>query len=223
MINSEAASVKEIFSSIQGEGLYVGEKQLFIRFCGCNLNCNYCDTDFSAKGAVNYAIKNLMEKVKGFLPQTISLTGGEPLLHADFLSEFLNYANFKQKIYLETNGTLTNELKKVINKVDVIAMDIKLKSATGGENRFFENAEFLKIASDNVTEVFLKIIFDENIADDEIEQVCKIAQKHAAPIILQPKMLISPHLNIEEIFEKFYSKIHNIRLIPQTHKFLELK
>ena len=40
--------IKEIFESIQGEGPYVGYKQLFIRFCNCNLKCNYCDTEFSA-------------------------------------------------------------------------------------------------------------------------------------------------------------------------------
>ena len=39
--------VREIFTSIQGEGPYVGVKQLFVRFCGCNLRCDYCDTDVS--------------------------------------------------------------------------------------------------------------------------------------------------------------------------------
>ena len=40
--------IKEIFESIQGEGPYVGYKQLFVRFCNCNLKCNYCDTEFSS-------------------------------------------------------------------------------------------------------------------------------------------------------------------------------
>ena len=40
------AKINEIFSSIQGEGPIVGYKQLFIRFCGCNLHCDYCDTEF---------------------------------------------------------------------------------------------------------------------------------------------------------------------------------
>ncbi|MCX5784758.1 MAG: 7-carboxy-7-deazaguanine synthase QueE [Elusimicrobia bacterium] len=37
------AKISEIFFSIQGEGLYCGQKQVFLRFAGCNLNCAYCD------------------------------------------------------------------------------------------------------------------------------------------------------------------------------------
>ena len=56
--------INEIFSSIQGEGLYIGSKQLFIRFCGCNLKCNYCDTNhkegkiFSAAELYNFITEN---------------------------------------------------------------------------------------------------------------------------------------------------------------------
>ena len=46
MAEQHKAKIKEIFASIQGEGPYVGVKQLFIRFCACNLNCDYCDTPF---------------------------------------------------------------------------------------------------------------------------------------------------------------------------------
>ena len=42
----ETAFIKEIFTSVQGEGFFIGEKQIFIRFCGCNLKCDYCDTNF---------------------------------------------------------------------------------------------------------------------------------------------------------------------------------
>ena len=40
-------SINEVFSSIQGEGILLGRRQIFVRFSGCNLDCNYCDTSKS--------------------------------------------------------------------------------------------------------------------------------------------------------------------------------
>ena len=84
------AKIAEIFDSIQGEGPYIGYRQLFIRFCGCNLLCDYCDTEFD-KGKI-YGIDSLLEEIKSFdisSMHSVSLTGGEPLLHYQFLTEFL--------------------------------------------------------------------------------------------------------------------------------------
>lgn len=223
MNSAHKVFIKEIFSSIQGEGLYVGEKQLFVRFCGCNLKCSFCDTDFSLTGAREFRVADLKEEILKFESQTVSLTGGEPLLHADFLNELLP---LDRKIYLETNGVLWQDLKKIIDKIDVISMDIKLESATGEKNRFSDNEKFLNIAllsSTRRPELFIKVVFDENIEDNEIEAVCALAEPYGAEIILQPKMPICNCLDVNKIFEKFYSKYKNIRLIPQTHKFLNLR
>ena len=56
------ADILEIFSSIQGEGLRIGERQIFIRFHGCNLNCAYCDVDMS-KDPDKMDIKGVLEKI----------------------------------------------------------------------------------------------------------------------------------------------------------------
>ncbi len=101
----KTAYISEIFSSIQGEGLYIGERQLFIRFCGCNLNCDFCDTDFEKKEFIKIFDENeninkvnnpispteLQKITEEFLKNPhhlISLTGGEPLLYSDFLFLF---------------------------------------------------------------------------------------------------------------------------------------
>lgn len=213
--------IKEIFSSIQGEGLYVGQKHIFVRFTKCNLNCKYCDTDF-LNDKKEYTIESLYQKLQKYDDEVISFTGGEPLLEADFLFNFLN--NYKKelnkKIYLETNGTLPIELKKIIDLVDIVAMDIKLNSATGQENRFEINEKFLEIAKEK--EHFIKIVFDKNILDDEIKNVIDLAKKYNSTIILQPKMPLDKELELEKIFNKFFEQYKNIRLIPQTHKFLNL-
>lgn len=43
------ADIIEIFSSIQGEGIFLGAKQIFVRFKRCNLTCSYCDEELSRK------------------------------------------------------------------------------------------------------------------------------------------------------------------------------
>ena len=116
------AKIKEIFMSTQGEGPFVGYKQLFIRFCNCNLKCNYCDTDFESESSVEYSayeLEKYIKFLKGFESvHSISLTGGEPLLWADFLNEFL--PKIDKPVYLETNATVHVGLKKVFDNKTAI-------------------------------------------------------------------------------------------------------
>ena len=219
MQNQSKIKINEIFSSVQGEGLYVGQKHLFIRFCNCNLNCNYCDTDY--KEGVEYGFDDLFKIIEDSDCNTVALTGGEPLLAVDFLYDFFKkYNKLNKKIYLETNGTLYKNLEKIIDFVDIVASDIKLKSATGQDNRFLDNEKFLNIA--HTKECFIKVVFNNSIKDDEIDFCTKIAKKHNIPLILQPQMPLDKNLDLTKIFNDFYLNYKNIRLIPQTHKFLML-
>ncbi len=219
--------IREIFLSIQGEGPYVGEQQLFIRFCGCNLNCAYCDTDFDVRKAKEYTVDELINIVNAFGKDLVlSLTGGEPLVSVAFLKEFLPLAKASgHKIYLETNGTLPNELAQVIGFVDIVSADIKLESASGQKFDYNITDEFFKVASNKVT--FAKIVFDNNISDAEIDDVVSIAKKYNVELILQPKMIgiefALPTGDCVKIFEKFHSKYKRTRLIPQIHKFLNVR
>ena len=115
------AEITEIFSSIQGEGIFLGAKQIFVRFKRCNLRCAFCDEarDGVAK---EYTSLELMKEIKDLdrssgPHHSVSFTGGEPLLYWDFLRTFLK--TFKKnrnfRSYLETNGTLTHELSKIID------------------------------------------------------------------------------------------------------------
>lgn len=226
------AKIKEIFTSIQGEGPYIGVKQLFIRFCGCNLKCEYCDTVHESFCEVDcddldVSPEELFSSLEEFDLKTIhsiSLTGGEPLLWADFLDDFLPLLN--NKIYLETNATLNNGLKKIVEHLDIIAADIKLPSVTGAESSFASHDEFFKTLMPFKKDVFAKVVFDENILDDEILNCIKLADKHNLELILQPRMdgnilKVSPE-KIIEIFNKFQTKHPNTRVIPQVHKFLNI-
>lgn len=220
------AKIKEIFTSIQGEGLYIGCKQMFIRFAGCNLSCAYCDTDFDAAGAKEYDVDRLaalVNKEKNI--HSVSLTGGEPLLQAEFLEKFLPLV--EHKIYLETNATMPEALLKTARYVDIIAMDIKLDSSSCQGDLFERHRRFIEIAKNERIETFLKVIFCGFITDSEIKNVLKLAMDNDLELILQPQMLSQQCLTnpkeILKIYDKFNYKYNKVRLIPQMHKFLGIE
>jgi len=70
------AKIVEVFESIQGEGLYLGEKQIFVRFFGCNLNCNFCDT--RPDRFMEYEPQELFKEIELYQDKyhSISFTGG---------------------------------------------------------------------------------------------------------------------------------------------------
>ena len=220
------AAINEIFDSIQGEGLYIGCRQVFVRFCGCNLLCDYCDTEFS--GGDVYTPETLVQKINEFPLKSIhsiSLTGGEPLLHYEFLKEFLPLVD--SKTYLETNGVLYGPLAEVIDLIDIVSMDIKLDSSAKIGDLYSKHDAFLEICKKHSKDTFAKLVFDETIRDFEIDECVKLAQKYKIPVILQPKMdgdkIKVSHDKIVETFNKFSEKYHDTRLIGQVHKFFSIR
>lgn len=84
MLNLQAG-VSEIFSSIQGEGKYVGCRQLFIRLIGCNMDCPYCDTD---KLAHSNLVPCVLEKCEGY-------EGDLELKNPLDLNDIMPYINYR--------------------------------------------------------------------------------------------------------------------------------
>ena len=116
-------AVKEIFLTLQGEGLQAGRRAVFLRFAGCNLwsgreqdrsdaSCTFCDTDFVGTDGENggrYETATLAARVRELWGQgerpLVVITGGEPMLQLDpALIDALHRAGFE--IAVETNGTL---------------------------------------------------------------------------------------------------------------------
>ncbi len=118
-------AVKEMFLTLQGEGVQAGRRAVFVRFAGCNLwsgreqdrasaICRFCDTDFvgvdglgggkfADAGALAAAVVEMWDG--GTADRFVVLTGGEPMLQIDdALVEALHGAGFF--IAIESNGTL---------------------------------------------------------------------------------------------------------------------
>ena len=117
-------AVKEIFLTLQGEGVHTGRCAVFLRFAGCNLwtgreedrsnaVCQFCDTDFVGMDGENggrYDAVALAAKVgeiwgAGADHRYVVITGGEPMLQVDdAIVDALHAEGFK--IAIESNGTL---------------------------------------------------------------------------------------------------------------------
>jgi 7-carboxy-7-deazaguanine synthase len=223
----------EIFSSLQGEGPHLGQKQIFVRFGRCNMHCHYCD-ELEKMAAVDkfkiYSIEallneiNLFEKEKG-QHHSISLTGGEPLFYAPFLLNFL--PKLKEQgmtTYLETNGTLPRELASVIKWCDIIAMDMKPASSSGDRDFMVSHREFLKVAIQK--EVFVKIVITPETLENEIAQCVDLiaSVNPTIPFIFQP---LSENVGIsqkalyfieQKLFPIANQRLSDVRVIPQMHK-----
>ncbi|UFS70832.1 7-carboxy-7-deazaguanine synthase QueE [Geomonas sp. RF6] len=243
------APVTECFSSIQGEGILVGLRQIFLRLAGCNLDCSYCDTagvhevpelcqlemtpgrrDFvTLTNPVQgeQVISHIRRWAEAWpaIHHSISVTGGEPLLHGKALLEWLPELHEILPVHLETNGTLPEALAPLIDYVDYVAMDFKLPSASGVNPVWEKHEAFLALAARK--QAYVKLVVDDSTQNWEIERSCSMiaAVDRNIPLILQPvtradgTVSLSP-LRTLELQEFADAKLREVRVIPQTHKFM---
>ncbi len=229
--------INEVFSSIQGEGTLIGRRQVFVRFSGCNLNCNYCDTSKSRDPLYGEEISTgeLYKTVNGLLTSdfhSISFTGGEPLLHADFIKYFLEKHEFKS--LLETNGSLPREMLKIVGLVDYVSVDIKLPEHGASENwnyLFDLELESIKLLRDKEINTYCKVVVMPQTNVDTIDFIAsKIAEEVQNTSELS--MVIQPVSPLElwadgsrKLFEisEVAGKYLDVLTIPQVHKLLNVR
>jgi 7-carboxy-7-deazaguanine synthase len=252
--------VFEIFSSIQGEGIHVGERQLFVRIAGCSATCWWCDTVLGKKrrpyfvvhGARRKTIENPVTAARAVKEtvslsnarnpvRSVSITGGEPLEQPGFvaaLARRLKERGFR--VHLETSGIEAAALPGVMEWIDVVAMDIKLPSATG-KDHWDAHREFLRIAAAGTsaakTEVFVKVVVDHTTPIAEIEQAIDLVSDAGGriPLVLQPESgayFLEKHgpaarkklaalLDLGQ--RRGLGRLEDVRVIPQCHRLLKIR
>ncbi|MGV8907325.1 MAG: radical SAM protein [Acetobacterium sp.] len=129
--------VIEIFDSIEGEGKRMGQLATFIRLAGCNLRCSYCDTTYSydEEDAVEMTVAEIVSRVRYL---TVTVTGGEPLIHKD-ITELITALCLKGcHVNIETNGSVYLGAAVFLNPALDIFMTMDYKCPSSNMEKHME-------------------------------------------------------------------------------------
>lgn len=223
------APIYEIFVSYQGEGLFVGQRQIFVRFSGCNLECSYCDEPSARKKSnlktLSWAVRKIKELSQQYKTNKISFTGGEPLLYSYFIKEVVKKFGKKYFYILETNGTLYKNLDDIISLINCVSMDIKLSDYVK-KDLLKEHMLFFKKCKNKC---YIKMVFDKNVKISELGKIFIEISKIKKDVVffLQPAT-INQRIKIDkqltdEIYEIASNYLKDIRILPQIHKLIKIK
>lgn len=113
--NDSSIEVVNIWKTLQGEGPFSGQRAVFIRMAGCNLQCPGCDTDYTS-GRRRMTVQQIIDAV--LLLQgsrgLIVLTGGEPL-RQNVYPLMMRLLGMGSEVQIETNGTVFNDWLHKLN------------------------------------------------------------------------------------------------------------
>ncbi len=225
----KGALISEIFSSIQGEGMHMGERHLFIRFASCNVRCGYCDE--AGKPSRIMTVEEVLNEVirldrREGPHRFIALTGGEPLLEPEFLKRLIAKLKGNQyRILLETNGIEWRALTEVLESCDSVSMDMKLASVGGHRDYFKEHGHFL--AASKKKEMCIKIVVSKDVCLAEFQRHLDLIADTdpEIPVFIQ-SVWQEKQKNGEflaGLIDRARHRLRDVRLGFQLHKLLHMR
>ena len=235
--NKARARVSEIFTSIEGEGIFVGKKTLFIRFSGCHLKCRWCDTKYALPldSGTDYQIDEIKDLIiKELQPFTykVNFTGGEPLLQteaviglADFIKKQTNL-----KTYIESSCFDSELFSKVLPYIDICKIEFKTDDSNVVEDEEYDNLllneiKCLELAVESNKATYIKIVVTNSTNLESFKNLVYNISKKIKPsdilgFIIQPSFGIDqPTVNkLLDTYDIVQPMFPEVRIIPQLHK-----
>lgn len=135
--------ITEIYKSLQGESTYAGLACVFVRLTGCNLRCNWCDSEYTFQGGHKMAVEEVLDEVSRLSPGGgfVEITGGEPMLQErEVVPLMKRLVSEGYTVLLETSGE--RPLAQVPAAVIKI-VDVKCPDSGEGDTFRLENLETL--------------------------------------------------------------------------------
>ena len=200
--------VSEIFRSLQGEGVLIGTPTVFIRMIGCNLECSWCDTEYSREGGEELSIEQIMAELDEHKTQFVCLTGGEPLMQKDIIKLLDKLVDKCYHVTLETNGSLPLEDVPCSENM-LISMDIKCPSSGEQSKMLFGEIKHLSEVDQ------LKFVIETD-GDYEYAKSVILKYRPRCSVIFQPVW----GSEMKTLAGKILDDGLDVRLIPQLHKLI---
>lgn len=213
--------ISEIFESIQGEGPNAEKPSIFIRTANCNLSCSWCDTKYTwdwknydyAKEVHEIEINEIINKITKYNAKNLVITGGEPLLQQEILSELLQSIKLQDYfVEMETNCTI-KPIQKIIPLVDQWNVSPKLRNS-GNELSRYEISECYNFFAMQTNAFFKFVINDER----DLPEVEHFIQKYNLPrsrILLMPQATNKTEYILRKDVIHSLSRNHNLRFSPR--------
>jgi len=235
--NKARARVSEIFTSIEGEGIFVGKKTLFIRFSGCHLKCRWCDTKYALPldSGTEYQIDEIEDLIiRELQPFTykVNFTGGEPLLQADaviILADFIKKQT-NLKTYIESSCFDSELFSKVLPYIDICKIEFKTDDSKVVENEVYDSLllneiKCLELAVESNKTTYIKIVVTNSTNLESFKSLVYNISKKIKPsdilgFIIQPSHGVDqPTVNkLLDTYDIVQPMFPEVRIIPQLHK-----
>jgi len=231
-------SISEIFTSVEGEGIYFGTKTLFVRLAGCTLKCFWCDTPYalSMKDGREYEISDAIKLLDSNLVQNtfkVNFTGGEPLLQHKAVYEMAKHVRDKGlRTYLESSCFSVERFKEILPLIDICKIEFKLRDSEVVDPEHYgellENElKCLEEAVKSKKTTYIKVVVSKLSDKKEFEELAKMVfEKIKADdikgFIIQPAYGTSePSLDqLFQFYDAVYPYYEQVRIVPQLHKVM---
>lgn len=235
--NKARARVSEIFTSIEGEGIFVGKKTLFIRLSGCHLKCRWCDTKYALPldSGTDYQIDEIKDVIiKELRPFTykVNFTGGEPLLQTEAVIELADFIKKQTnlKTYMESSCFDSELFSKVLPYIDICKIEFKTDDSNVVEDEEYDNLllneiRCLELAVESNKATYIKIVVTNSTNLESFKNLVYKISKRIKPsdilgFIIQPSFgidqpTVNKLLDTYDIVEPMFPEV---RIIPQLHK-----
>lgn len=200
--------INEIFYSIQGESSLIGMPTVFVRLTGCPMRCTYCDTAYAFHEGQQQEIEEIIQEIKKFDTNYVTVTGGEPLAQKNCIDLMNQLCELGYQVSLETGGAL--DIKDVHAKVKII-LDVKTPKSNEDKNNFWPNLANIR-ANDEI-----KFVIQDY---EDFSWSIDIIEKYQ---LNQSQILFSPVHNVlanKQLAEWILKHQLNVRLQLQLHKIL---